>query len=122
MEEIINLLTNQLHQFNKEKKEYLTNKKEEIFQDDETKNEDDLILQGENVLDRKSNQKERIEKILKIYKEMETTIHSIEREMNQMKKWIGEEDKIVVESINETIETIKQIRQRKTNKEMVSGV
>ena len=49
---------------------------------------------------------------------METTIYSIEREMNQMKKWIGEEDKIVVDSMKETIETIKQIRQRKTTKEI----
>ena len=35
-------------------------------------------------IDEVKNEKERIEKILKIHKEMETTIHSIEREMNQI--------------------------------------
>ena len=41
------------------------------------------------MLDRKSKLKERIEKILKIHKEMETTIYSIERKMNQMKQKIN---------------------------------
>ena len=121
MEETIQTLINQLQQLINVKKNYLKNKNRETFRDDQTRNEEQLIVQGENVLDRKSNLKERIEKILKIYKEMETTIHSIEREMNQMKKWIGEEDKNVVESMKETIETIKQIRQRKTNKEILKN-
>ena len=66
MEEILQTLTNQISQLFKEKKEYLANKKEETFTDDQTRKEDELILQGENVLDRKSNMKERIDKISKL--------------------------------------------------------
>ena len=51
MEEIIKQLNQQFEQFNQEKNEYDKNKKIETFQDDETKPEDELVIQAENMLD-----------------------------------------------------------------------
>ena len=60
MEEIIKQLNKQFEQFNKEKNEYDRNKKIEIFQDDETKPEDELINQAESMLDRRIQETEKL--------------------------------------------------------------
>ena len=84
--------------------------------------EEQFLLQGENILDRKSEQKQRIDNIIKLNNEIQQNLHVFQHEttdcINEINKWINEEDKTVINSINETIVTIKEIRERKADKEI----
>ena len=59
-----------------------------------------------------------METLRKIRREKTQNINEIQEEINETTKWINEEDKIVINSINETIVTIKEIRERKADKEI----
>ena len=122
--QIIETFKTQFEEIIKEKKDYLNTKKEEEFVDNQTIEESELLLQGENILDRKSTEKQRIDNILKLNNEIEQNINRIQEEINKIqletnetKKWIKEEDRKTINSINETIVTMKEIRQRKADKE-----
>ena len=128
MEEINNIfqsietIKSQFLKLEQEKKDYVKNKRQEEFVDDEITDESELLLQGENILDRKSEQKQRIDNIIKLNNEIQQNLHVFQHEttdcINEINKWINEEDKIVINSINETIVTIKEIRERKADKEI----
>ena len=127
MEEINNIfqsietIKSQFLKLEQEKKDYVKNKRQEEFVDDEIKNESELLLQGENILDRKSEQKQWIDKMIKIKEEMQREMNKIQQEINNINNWLNEEDKTVINSINEIIVTLKEIRERKTEKEIIKS-
>ena len=66
MEEQIEIFKQQLTQLLQEKKDFENNNREEIFNDDQTKDEIELITEAENVLDRMIEKKKRIDKVIEI--------------------------------------------------------
>ena len=58
--QIIETIKSQFLKLEQEKKDYIKNKRHEEFVDDERTDESELLLQGENILERKSEQKERV--------------------------------------------------------------
>ena len=87
--QIIETFKTQFEEIIKEKKDYLNTKKEKEFVDNQTIEESELLLQGENILDRKSEQKERIDKMIKIKKEMQREMNTIQLELNSGSSKIG---------------------------------
>ena len=64
-----------------QKKDYDKNVRKENFVDDETKIESDLIKEAENMLDRRIEEKDRMDKIEELF-------HGCEKSLNQFKeKW-----------------------------------
>ena len=57
MKTIIERIKTQITQLEKEKKDYINTRKEEELIDNQSIDETELILQGENILDRKSTEK-----------------------------------------------------------------
>ena len=95
----------------KQNKDYLNIKKEEKLIDNQTIEESELLLQGENILDRKYEQKQRINKLLQLN-------NDLQQELNEINNWLNQEHKHINKSINETIVTMKEIRERKTKKDI----
>ena len=93
IKEILETITTQITRLEKEKTDYLNTKKEEEFVDDETIEENELLLQGENILDRKPEQKQRIDIIIKLNNTIEEEVNKINKWINETKKWITEEDR-----------------------------
>ena len=69
MEEKLNKLREEIDNLLQEKNNYEKNKKNEIFIEDVNKDEDQLIKEAENILDRKIENKKRINKIIATEKE-----------------------------------------------------
>ena len=107
----IEVIKNRINTYCKEINDYVKNKRQEEFKDDQLKEEKELLLQGENILDRKTEQKQRLEKMIEINEK-------ILKEMNELTNLLNTENETVGESINETIVTLKEIRQRKADKEI----
>ena len=106
MEEIIKQLNQQFEQFKQEKNNYDKNKKIENFQDDETKLEDELITQAENMLDRRMQETERVIQMKEKFYEVEKIVKKLQRETENMKNWINnEEQRIEREKIHLKEET-----------------
>ena len=121
MEEIIKQLNQQFDQFNKEKNNYDKNKKIETFQDDETKPEDELITEAENMLDRRMQESQRVIQMKEKFYEVEKIVKKLQRETETMKNWIdNEEERIDRESdhLSECIETIRKRECEKRIQEM----
>ena len=78
----IDKLIELLNQFKTEKTNYNKNKKEEVFKDDQTKDEDELITIGENMLDRRYEEKDRINKVIDIGKEIRIVMSLMKKEIN----------------------------------------
>ena len=77
MEKIFEELIQLSNKIEKEQRDYEHNKKEETFIDDETKDEDELINEAENMLDRKLQTKQRIDLIKKMRNEFEIKLEEI---------------------------------------------
>ena len=120
MNKIQNLIT-LFRQFQTQNTNYLQNKKEETFEDDETKNEDDLIKKAESMLDRRLEEKQRLETLIETGTEIKIIINLMKKEMEDMMEMIEEDDKKTEEEIKKLIDKIKEIRQRKTDKEKLKN-
>ena len=105
-----------VQQFYSKKEEYQENKNEDNFIDNQQRNENELIQEGEEILNNKINEREYIDKMYLLIKQMETILNDLRRELINETKEIEIEDKKNFEQINLIIETIKSIRQRKTDK------
>ena len=101
MKERIEIIITHWNELEKQKKEYLNNRKQEQFVDSETKEENELLLQAENILDRKLIQKERIDNIFKLNEKLKIIGNSIFSEIIETENWIEEENQHLKYFINE---------------------
>ena len=93
MENNLTKLIEQYKQIVQQKKDYDKNVRKEHFIDDETKIESDLIKEAENMLDRRIEEKDRMDKIEELFHGCEKIMRVIQREFDNMQTWINEEEK-----------------------------
>ena len=117
MEELVEKLTKQIQKLHKQQKDYSNTRKEEILIDDQTIEECTLLENGESILDRQMTEKHRIVNLSELKTEIEITINVLSNQMSKTSEWIENEDGKITNKINETIETMKNIRQRKADKD-----
>ena len=117
MENTIIQLAQQLQHFLTQKEEYQQKKIEQELIDDLSTNEEDLIKQGEELIDKKIEERKYIDTLFNSINEIETIFNELHRELLNSRKEIEKEDKKNVEQINKIIDSIKSIRQRKVDKE-----
>ena len=115
----IETLKIQFQEMRKEMKDYFRNKHQEEFVDNLSIDEEKLLLQGETILDRKMKEKERIDKVTDLQNDIQFSLHLIETELKKTTTVTIEDDRNVIQSINKTIDLLKQIRQRKADKEKI---
>ena len=118
MENTIIQLAQQLQHFLTQKEEYQQKKIEQELIDDLSTNEEDLIKQGEELIDKKIEERKYIDTLFNSINEIETIFNELHRELLNSRKEIEKEDKKNVEQINKIIDSIKSIRQRKVDKEI----
>ena len=104
MEEQIQKLTEEINKLLQEKRNYERNKREERFIEDVDKNEDELINDIDNILDRNLQEKERIENIVNKKQQIELTIDQLRSEVLNLMDWVKDEDKRICTENNELIE------------------
>ena len=118
MQERFQELTNQILELISENEIYLKTKKEETFEIDETKTEDEMILEAENILDRKLKIKEMNAKINQMKDKILSTLKITSKEIISLTKIVTEDQQKIEEETEDLIETINDIRQKKTDRLM----
>ena len=59
--------------------------------------------------------------MIKIKEEMQREMNKIQQEINNINNWLNEEDTKTINSINEIIISLKEIRERKAEKEIIKS-
>ena len=121
MEEIIDILERAKLQINKlitQKIDYFYNRKEEVLKDNTTIDENRLLIQGENILDRYLEMKHRLYDMSNVMNKLEFFVNTIQKRLKEINDWIKDEDNIIDNLIKNLFDIMKQIRQRKTVKEI----
>ena len=92
--------------------------RDERFVDDQSKDEDELVGEGETILDRKLMMKSRFDMFVRKSKEIENVSQRIQQEIKWLMNEIERMNESLVGEINGMIQTIKTIKTRKLNKEI----